>query len=413
MAIDYLSYQQTVSPLNSAIAGYQAGAAIGQNQINQEVAMQERQKAIQAEQLKRQQTMQMQTDLASLSKNPNAGAKEYSEMILKYPDMKDHFEQSFSMLSEEKKAANQSQALSLFSALDAGQVDVAKNLVERRMQAAKNSGDEEGAAMASAMLQLVSTSPEAAKTSAGLLLSASMGPDKFASTWDELQTQDRENKLLPLQIKKVSSDLGLTEAQTAKTLKEVDKLGVEAQKAVLELEAAKSGKTPPMDASKRFESEKKLRDEYLKRTANFVEGTRNLNIIESSAADESGAGDIALITSFMKMLDPGSVVRETEFATARDTAGVVDQLKNALSKAENGEFLQPAQRKAYARLSKKYLEEARKQQDKVKSDMTVIIENYGLEGDNVFGIEEEQTEVIERPQTAVQPSYMKYATGGN
>jgi hypothetical protein len=75
--------------------------------------------------------------------------------------------------------------------------------------------------------------------------------------------------------------------------------------------AADGGLTLPQKISE----EARLRGEYSKRTEDLSAAERNFSIIETSAADNSGAGDIALVTSFMKMLDPGSVVRETEFAT--------------------------------------------------------------------------------------------------
>ena len=43
----------------------------------------------------------------------------------------------------------------------------------------------------------------------------------------------------------------------------------------------------------------------------------------SSINQNSGAGDIATVYQFMKALDPTSVVRETEFSTAANSAGLV------------------------------------------------------------------------------------------
>ena len=157
----------------------------------------------------------------------------------------------------------------------------------------------------------------------------------------------------------------------------------------MELESLKKGDLSP---EKKFDQEKKLRDEYAKKTANFTEGTRNYNIIESSAADNSGAGDVALVTSFMKMLDPGSVVRETEFANARDTAGLLTQLKNAAQKVQTGQFLDSKQRQTFARLAKQYLNAAQTQQEGVKKDLGVIVKNYSLNEENVFGLPEEEVE---------------------
>lgn len=58
----------------------------------------------------------------------------------------------------------------------------------------------------------------------------------------------------------------------------------------------------------------------------------------------SAASDIAGIFSYMKMLDPGSVVREGEFATAQNAAGVPDQVRNLANKVISGQRLNPKQR---------------------------------------------------------------------
>jgi hypothetical protein len=58
----------------------------------------------------------------------------------------------------------------------------------------------------------------------------------------------------------------------------------------------------------------------------------------------SAASDLALIFSFMKVLDPESVVRESEFANAQNAAGVPDQVRNLWNRALSGERLNDAQR---------------------------------------------------------------------
>jgi hypothetical protein len=89
----------------------------------------------------------------------------------------------------------------------------------------------------------------------------------------------------------------------------------------------------------------------------------------------------------MKMLDPGSVVRETEFATARDTAGLYTRLENSLKKAESGQFLQPKQREEFVNLAKQYLDSAQKKAGDDKKALGVVVKNYKLNPDNVFGPE--------------------------
>jgi hypothetical protein len=134
-------------------------------------------------------------------------------------------------------------------------------------------------------------------------------------------------------------------------------------------------------------AERELRNEYVKRSDDFKEAKRNYATIKVSEEQANGPGDVALITSFMKMLDPGSVVRETEFANARDTAGLLETLGNALQKAQTGEFLNPTQRAEFTALAEQYLYAAQNQQLKVRQSLGLTVQSYGLTASNVFGVE--------------------------
>jgi hypothetical protein len=162
-------------------------------------------------------------------------------------------------------------------------------------------------------------------------------------------------------------------------------------RATLELAALKA--SGGLDPAKAFEQEEKLRKEYQVRSKVYNELQTTYKNIESSSLAKSGPGDVALITGFMKMLDPGSVVRETEFATARDTAGLYERLKNSLAKAESGEFLQDSQRQEFTNLAKKYLDSANKKAGEDKKALGVVVKNYRLNPENVFGPEAGQKNV--------------------
>jgi hypothetical protein len=186
-------------------------------------------------------------------------------------------------------------------------------------------------------------------------------------------------------IKKRAADLGLTTAQTNQALATTKKLGTETKKAALELAALESGTGDPKE---KFNQEEKIRKEWQGRSKMYSELQGTFNTLQASAQSANGPGDIALITGFMKMLDPGSVVRETEFATARDTAGLFTQLQNRLEKAQNGQLLSPQQRKEYVALSQKYLDSAKKKADQEKKDLGIVVKNYRLNPENVFGAEQ-------------------------
>lgn len=69
--------------------------------------------------------------------------------------------------------------------------------------------------------------------------------------------------------------------------------------------------------------------------------------VEAAAKAPSAPNDLAMIFAYMKMLDPGSVVREQEFANAQNAAGIPDQVRNAWNKALNGQRLNENQRREF------------------------------------------------------------------
>jgi hypothetical protein len=66
--------------------------------------------------------------------------------------------------------------------------------------------------------------------------------------------------------------------------------------------------------------------------------------VEALSKTPSAASDIALIFQYMKILDPQSVVREGEFATAQNAAGVPDRIMNIYNRIISGQRLNEAQR---------------------------------------------------------------------
>lgn len=101
--------------------------------------------------------------------------------------------------------------------------------------------------------------------------------------------------------------------------------------------AAPSGPQPIIPGTgKAFGNEKDLRSEFTSQMKPYVELSQAYQKIEIAAKNPSAAGDIALVYGFMKVLDPGSVVREGEFATASNAGGVPDAIRNMYNKALSG-----------------------------------------------------------------------------
>lgn len=88
-----------------------------------------------------------------------------------------------------------------------------------------------------------------------------------------------------------------------------------------------------------FDNEISLQNKFLNESKDFKDTATSYQRILDSAKDPSAAGDLALIFNYMKMLDPGSTVREGEFANAQNSGGIPDVLQARYNSVINGERL--------------------------------------------------------------------------
>lgn len=126
-------------------------------------------------------------------------------------------------------------------------------------------------------------------------------------------------------------------------------------------------------------AESGLRKEWTALTKDFRSVRDAFAKVRGSAENPSAAGDLALIFNYMKMLDPGSVVREGEFATAQNAAGVPERVTNIYNRLLNGERLSPAQRQDFGQSAQRVFEA---QSETYQRDLQVyrgIAERSGLD----------------------------------
>jgi hypothetical protein len=112
------------------------------------------------------------------------------------------------------------------------------------------------------------------------------------------------------------------------------------------------------DAAKRItDAEGKIRGEFtnLPLTKETSATASAFQSIKSAFASKTAAGDMAGVFAFMKSLDPTSSVRESEYASAKNAAGVPDQIRNMYNKALAGTLLTDGQRSDFiARAKDRY-----------------------------------------------------------
>jgi len=136
-----------------------------------------------------------------------------------------------------------------------------------------------------------------------------------------------------------------------------------------------------------FEAENKILTDYSKKTEELVESEISYNKLAEARKSNNGVGDLAMVFSFMKMLDPGSVVRESEFAQAQNTAGLLQKLQVAAAQIKEGDLLSDEQRTSFLELSKKFLDAGKLHMAKIRLDKGLQVKNYGLNPVNIFGSE--------------------------
>lgn len=199
---------QVKNPFEASLQGVQAGMQIGAQAD-----------AIKQQQLQRQQQLQLQQDLGQLANNPNAGAQDYASMMVKYPQLAEHFKNSWDVLSADQQQSKLNHSTQVYAALQTGNPQVAIDLLNKQSEAYANSGKKEDAQAASHLAQMIQLDPNTAKTTAGLMLSSIMGPEKFASTFATLGKENREEQLQPSALSKSESEATIkaVEAKNAET----------------------------------------------------------------------------------------------------------------------------------------------------------------------------------------------------
>lgn len=136
---------------------------------------------------------------------------------------------------------------------------------------------------------------------------------------------------------------------------------------------------PDMSPYQRIQTEGGLRDDYRNDSKNYAEIKRQSAIIKAALNDPSAAGTLSAATAYMKMLDPGSVVRESELGMAMNTQGAIDRLASYWTTIEMGKVLTPQQKADFARLSDQYVKAAEEAQRNINKRYSDIATGYGLD----------------------------------
>ena len=138
-----------------------------------------------------------------------------------------------------------------------------------------------------------------------------------------------------------------------------------------------------------FSAERDIRKEWNNFKIPFNKIQIGYQKLVKSLESVSGPGDMAAVFGFMKLLDPGSVVRESEFSAAQNTSGLMDRIYLQKSKLVEGELLTPKQRDEFMKLATEFYNLTSVQFGDARLDLGQVVKNNSVfKVENIFGSEE-------------------------
>jgi hypothetical protein len=153
-----------------------------------------------------------------------------------------------------------------------------------------------------------------------------------------------------------------------------------------EYNAILTGGKPSDITKEEWEKGKGIRGEFVAIPAvkSFSEQSQAFGRIIASAENPSPAGDLALIFNYMKVLDPGSTVREGEFANAQNAGGVDDRIVSLYNQVMKGTRLSESQRADFVGRAERLYKNAEQGYAKTEKFYRGLAERSGLKPEDVI-----------------------------
>ena len=338
---------------------------------------------------KQARATEFQNELGKLS-SEGFSARGLNELMIKYPEAVEQLKTPFANLSTQERETKVAEIQPIVAALNAGDRVTAGDLLERQAEALRNAGKTREADAADVQKNMVLFGDlNAAQTSLNTAVAMAMGPEKYNETFGKLEDERRKRMLEESTNLKEYSDAKIAEAKAKfaeiREQLEVDKLKPKP------MGVGGSAEKPALSVKDRLTFEDKLRDNFNAAMRPIMDQRYSYERLTSS--EETPEGDIAIIYNYMKMLDPGSAVREGEFATAQNAAGIDVRIRNEYNRLRSGNRLDPTQRANYISQAKSIFDKYKKQEDRIRTAYKSEANRIGLEPSAIFlSAPEEQPE---------------------
>lgn len=159
----------------------------------------------------------------------------------------------------------------------------------------------------------------------------------------------------------------------------------------------------PPSADAAFKNANTLRDEVNTLTKDYRTVADAYGKIKSAASANNGAGDMSMLYSYVKLLDPGSVVRESEFATAAASGSFGERMQGLVGRVLSGERLPDSLRSDFLAEADKIHTIQRQGYDRVASQYGEIADRSGIKRGDVLVDYGAPSAPVATPSAAASP----------
>lgn len=234
------------------------------------------------------------------------------------------------------------------------------------------------------------------------------------------QMADYQRKQQELGEARLAQQQGLAEMKLAQQQEEAAaKAEAARQKATAGAAAAKAQSGKKEDAAG-IKLEGDLRKEFqaLPAYKNYQLALVAFDQIQRSAKDPSPAGDIAVITNYMRSLDPTTGVKEQEFQNAQSAGGFDDKARAGWERIMSGKRLSDTQRQDFVRAAESNTRALKDPYDRAAKYYKGLAESYKVNPERVgtpvgMDMETEPTQVTAPVQRTPAAQALPPGPGGS
>ena len=298
----------------------------------------------------------------------------------------DPLKKSIEMMDEAQRKQNVRENANILSYIVSGNIDLAVQELDKEIQAANNSGDPKAGEMAQRMKdQLEAGDVDSVETMINVLSSPfpewRETMENVYAMRDSQIAQSAEERA----IVKDAEKLGYSTEKIEELKNYSETMGYDTAKKMLDFavsaEQGRTGSDPALLA-------KDMNRDWYQRTRNVNSAIDSYSNVLSLLEKGTGESDYAAIKAFNILLEPGSVVREGEFAMTEQTESVVNEaIKNAenVFSSQGRVRLTEPQRQRFMEAADLLFGTVQDRKEELKAPIDGYINTYNLPAEAVYG----------------------------